>query len=70
MSKVIAEAAGTTAAEPPPAAGHTPAIPLDGRREENWWSALNALDLAVYTPAGNSTGWPPGRKLVVSAQCA
>jgi nucleotide-binding universal stress UspA family protein len=50
MSKVIAETAGTTATEAPPAAWYTPAIPLDGSREENWWSALNALDLAVYTP--------------------
>lgn len=69
MSKVIDEAAGTTASEPPPAAGHTPAIPLDGRREEKWWSALNALDLEVYIPPPQS--WfqqclwgSPARRLV------
>ena len=69
MSKVIAEAAGTTASELPPAAGHTPAIPLDSRREEKWWSALNVLDLEVYIPPPQS--WfqrclwgSPARRLV------
>lgn len=54
MSKVIDEAAGITATEPPPAAWHTPAIPLDDNREEKWWSALNALDLEVYIPPPQS----------------
>ena len=69
MSKVIAEAAGTTASEPPPVAGHMPAIPLDSRREEKWWSALNTLDLEVYIPPPQS--WfqrclwgSPARRLV------
>ena len=54
MSKVIAEAAGTTVTEAPPATWSTSAIPLDDSREEKWWSALNALDLEVYVPPPQS----------------